>query len=324
MTTPSPSADTSSDPLGYAFAVGGAVLFSSKAIFIKLAYAQGAATEVLLALRMLMALPVYLVVLLVLLRRNPAQLALFTPRLLVPAMLVGLLGYYVSSYLDFAALNLISAQYGRLVLFTYPFFVVLFGALFFRVPFSWRILPGMLLAYGGIILIFGWSFLAEPEGLLTGTGLVLTAAVTFAFYQLFAKGQMRRLGLGLFTCVAMSSAAVFAIGQSLLITGPQGLLSLPRPVWFYGLALGIFSTVLPSFMMNAAIARIGARANSSTAAFGPLLTIGFAVVVLGEPFTIFHALGTALVLLGAALFTRADQRLRVQQAERLSAAAKAL
>lgn len=311
--TASPSLPkTTLDPLGYAFAIGGAVLFSSKAIFIKLAYAQGAATEVLLALRMLVALPVYLVILVVLLRRNPDLLRLFRPRLLVPAMLVGLLGYYVSSYLDFAALNFISAQYGRLVLFTYPFFVVLFGALFFRVPFSWRILPGMLLAYGGIVLLFGWSFWAEPEGLLIGTALVLTAAVTFAFYQLLAKGRMRELGTGLFTCIAMSTAAVFAIGQSLVLSGPGELLRLPSQVWLLGLALGIFSTVLPSFMMNAAIGRIGARANSSTAAFGPLLTIAFAVAVLGEPFTIFHGLGTGLVLVGAALFTRAEQRLRQQ------------
>ena len=308
------SSTPSADPLGYAFAVGGAVLFSSKAIFIKLAYAQGAATEVLLALRMLVALPVYLVILFALLRRDRSLLGLLRPRLLLPAMLVGLLGYYVSSYLDFAALNFISAQYGRLVLFTYPFFVVLFGAMFFGVPFSWRILPGMLLAYGGIVLLFGWSFLAEPDGLLIGTALVLTAAVTFAFYQLLAKGQMRRLGTGLFTCIAMSTAAVFAIGQSLLMTGPGTLISLPGSTWVLGLCLGIFSTVLPSFMMNAAIARIGARANSSTAAFGPLLTIAFAVVVLGEPFTLFHALGTALVLLGAMLFTRAEQRLRTETA----------
>src|SRR5690606_14407356 len=117
MATITQSANPVADPLGYSFAIGGAVLFSSKAIFIKLAYAQGAATEVLLALRMLVALPVYLVILLVLLRRNPKLLRLFRPRLLIPAMLVGLLGYYVSSYLDFAALNFISAQYGRLVLF---------------------------------------------------------------------------------------------------------------------------------------------------------------------------------------------------------------
>lgn len=298
------------DPLGYAFAIGGAMLFSTKAILIKLAYAQGAPTETLLALRMLVALPVYLAIMAMLLRRDRSLRAKLTPARVMPAMAVGILGYYVSSYLDFAALNFITAQYGRLVLFTYPFFVVLFGALFFGDRFDWRIVPGMLVAYGGIVLLFGWSLVAEPAGLLTGTLLVLAAAITFAFYQLFARGQIRQLGTVMFTCIGMSTAALCAIGQGLLHDGVDAFVQLPLLVWVYGLGLGVFATVLPSFLMNAAIARIGPRANASTAAFGPLLTIAFAVVFLAEPFTLFHAAGTALVIVGSVLFTRAERRAR--------------
>ena len=314
MTSPAATAaaPSATDPLGYAFAVGGAILFSSKSILIKLAYAQGAPTETLLALRMLVALPVYLVIMVLLLRRDPSLRARLTPALVLPAMAVGILGYYVSSYLDFAALNFITAQYGRLVLFTYPFFVVLFGVLFFGERFDWRIVPGMLVAYGGIVLLFGWSLFAEPVGLLTGTLLVLAAAVTFAFYQLFAKGQMRQLGTALFTCIGMSTAALCAIGQGLLRGGVDAFVQLPPMVWVYGLGLGVFATVLPSFLMNAAISRIGPRANASTAAFGPLLTIAFAVMFLSEPFTIFHAAGTALVIIGSVLFSRAERQATIR------------
>ena len=45
--------------VGYAFAAIGAVLFSTKAIIIKLAYAEGINAETLLALRMLLSLPFY-------------------------------------------------------------------------------------------------------------------------------------------------------------------------------------------------------------------------------------------------------------------------
>ena len=308
-----PTAASATDPLGYAFAVGGAILFSSKSILIKLAYAQGAPTETLLALRMLVALPVYVVIFFVLLRRQPELKAKLTPALVLPAMATGILGYYISSYLDFEALNFITAQYGRLVLFTYPFFVVLFGARFFGAKFDWRIVPGMLVAYGGIVLIFGWSFLDQPDGLLHGTLLVLTAAVTFAFYQLFAKGRMREMGMGLFTCIGMSTAALCAIAQSMVIGGPDAFVHLPHMVWVYGLGLGVFATVLPSFLMNAAIARIGPRANSSTAAFGPIVTIAFAVVFLSEPFTVFHAAGTALVILGSVMFSHAERQERNRQ-----------
>ena len=68
MTATTPA--NTNDPVGYAYAVAGAVLFSTKGIFIKLAYGMGVSSEMLLSLRMLVALPVYLVILLTLIRRG--------------------------------------------------------------------------------------------------------------------------------------------------------------------------------------------------------------------------------------------------------------
>ena len=139
---------------------------------------------------------------------------------------------------------------------------------------------------------------------------MLGSAITFALYQHLAKRQMLVIGAGLFTCIGMSTAAVCAIAQNLVLSGPASYLTLAPEIWGYGLALGVLGTVLPSFLMNAGMARIGARATSSTAAFGPVVTIVIAVIVLSEPFTIFHAVGTGLVLVGSLLFTRAERRAR--------------
>jgi drug/metabolite transporter (DMT)-like permease len=310
MSSASATAPSSSDPIGYAYAVGGAILFSTKGIFIKLAYAHGVSTEMLLSLRMLVALPVYLVILVTLLRREDKLRALLTPRIVLASMAVGILGYYLSSYLDFLGLNHVSAQYERLVLFTYPFFVLLFGVWFFGDRMLWGVVPAMLVSYSGLLVIFGWNLAINPDGLVLGTLLVLGSAITFALYQHLAKRQMLVLGAGLFTCIGMSTAAVCAIAQNLIITGPVSYLTLTPQIWGYGLALGVLGTVLPSFLMNAGMARIGARATSSTAAFGPIVTIVIAVIVLSEPFTLFHALGTGLVLCGSLLFTGAERRAR--------------
>jgi drug/metabolite transporter (DMT)-like permease len=159
-----------------------------------------------------------------------------------------------------------------------------------------------------LLVIFGWNLAVDPDGLVLGTALVLGAAITFALYQHLAKRQMLTLGSGLFTCIGMSTAAICAIAQNLVIAGPGSYLTLTREIWAYGLALGVLGTVLPSFLMNAGMARIGARATSSTAAFGPVVTIVIAVIVLNEPFTLYHGLGTALVLAGSVLFTRAERR----------------
>jgi drug/metabolite transporter (DMT)-like permease len=309
-TTTNPPAPTASDPLGYAFAVAGAVLFSTKGIFIKLAYAHGVSTEMLLSLRMLVALPVYLVILVTLLRREESLRRLLTPTIVLSSMAVGILGYYIASYLDFLGLNFLTAQYERLVLFTYPFFVLLFGVWFFGDRMLWPVVPAMLVSYAGLLVIFGWNLAINPDGLLIGTLFVLGSAITFALYQHLAKRQMLVIGAGLFTCIGMSTAAVVAIAQNLIIAGPASYLTLSPPIWGYGLALGVLGTVLPSFLMNMGMARIGARATSSTGAFGPVVTIIIAVWILGEPFTIYHAIGTALVLAGSVLFSRAERRAR--------------
>jgi len=238
------------DPLGYGFAVAGAVLFSTKGIFIKLAYGHGVSTEMLLSLRMLVALPVYLVILLTLLRRGDSLRRLLTPKVVLASMAVGILGYYLSSYLDFLGLAFVSAQYERLVLFTYPFFVLLFGVWFFGDAMLWRVVPAMLVSYAGLLVIFGWNLAVNPDGLLAGTLLVLGSAITFAPYQHLAKRQMLVIGAGLFTCIGMSTAAVVAIAQNLVLVGPASYLTLTPAIWSYGLALGLLGTVLPSFLMN--------------------------------------------------------------------------
>jgi drug/metabolite transporter (DMT)-like permease len=303
-----PPASPSIDPIGYGFAVAGAILFSTKGIFIKLAYGEGVSTEMLLSLRMIVALPVYLVILVMILVRDETLRRVLTPRTVITSMVVGMLGYYLSSYLDFMSLNYVSAQYERLVLFTYPFFVLLFGVWFFGDRMVWAVMPGMLVSYAGLLVIFGWNLAVEPDGLVLGTLLVLTAAIIFALYQHLAKRQMLVVGSALFTCIGMSTAGFLAITQNLIVAGPQSYLTLTPQIWIYGLALGVLGTVLPSFLMNAGIARIGARATSSTAAFGPIVTIIIAVIVLSEPFTLFHGVGTALVLAGSVLFTRAERR----------------
>ena len=310
MTPSTTTAPSSNDPIGYGLAVAGAILFSTKGIFIKLAYGEGVSTEMLLSLRMLVALPVYLVILLTILRRGDKAVAALTPRVVLSSMAIGILGYYLSSYLDFLGLNFVTAQYERLVLFTYPFFVVLFGVWFFGDRMVWGVVPSMLVSYGGLLVIFGWNLAVDPDGIVVGTLLVLGSAITFALYQHLAKRQMLLIGSALFTCIGMSTAALCAVAQNLVISGPASYLALTPQLWAYGLALGVLGTVLPSFLMNAGMARIGARATSSTAACGPVVTIVIAVIVLSEPFTLFHGVGTALVLLGSVLFTRAERRAR--------------
>ena len=294
--------------IGYACAALGAALFSTKAIIIKLAYAEASNAETLLALRMALSLPFYFAVGLLAIRagRNRGT----TPPgggLVLRAAAVGLLGYWFASYTDFLGLVYISAQFERLILFTYPAFVVLFGALFFGQPVQARALLGIAISYAGLAAIFATKLTEFGTDVVKGAALVLAAAVAFALYQLLAKGLIARIGPPLFTCIAMSGAAAAALLQFAL-TQPLGSILVGPQLLLYGLMIAVGATVLPSFLLNAALHRISAQANATIGTVSPVVTILLAVAILGETLTWVDAAGTALVLAGVGWFTLADRK----------------
>lgn len=293
---------------GYAMAAAGATLFATKGILIKLAYAKGIDAETTLALRMILALPFYLVIgaHAVMSQKTKGQ-ALPERGLLLRAFGIGLIGYWISSYLDFKGLEYISAHFERLILFTYPLFVVLFGAAFFRQPIKWKALLAFAVSYAGLALMFAQNVATFGAGIQTGALFVMGAAVTFALYQLLAKPIIMKVGPQLFTCIAMGAAAVAVILQ-FLVTHPLQSLMVTPSLWGLGLALAFGATVLPSFFLSAALKQISAQANATIGMLSPVITIVLAMAVLGDAIGWSDWVGAALVILGIGWFTLSERK----------------
>lgn len=290
------------DLAGIAAAVVGAALFSTKPVLIKFAYADGSVDAItLLALRLAMSLPFYLAIGLFAVRRA----ATLSPRLLVAIMANGLLGYFIASLLDFIALEHITAQLERLVLFTYPIFVVILGALFFDQPLRRLTLPAMFVAYAGLAIVFVGNLRHDTGGgILFGTALVTGAAFCFSLFQLFGRKLVGEVGATLYTSIAMSSAAIGLCGYFLASNPVATLTGAPAPVLLIAFLLAIFATVIPSYLVNFALGRIGADGTAVIGNAGPLFTIAMSAALLGEPFGLLEATGTALVISGMVLFSR--------------------
>jgi drug/metabolite transporter (DMT)-like permease len=284
----------------------GAVLFATKGVLIKLIYGYGIDTTTLLAWRMALATPVFLGVGLV----HWARLAPDSrPGLgtLGKAAAVGILGYYVSSWLDFQGLQTLEAQTERLILFTYPLLVILFGALFFGRPLTIRALVAAAFSYGGIFVMFaGAPHRADSLG---GGALVLMAAATFALYQLFAADLIRQAGAALFTAVAMTAAGA-AVMVHYAVSRPELPAALPSEAIGLVVLLAVFATIVPAFVMSAGTARIGAQGTAIVSSVSPIATVLLAVSVLDEPFGLPEAVGTMLVLGGVGWFTWRESRAR--------------
>jgi drug/metabolite transporter (DMT)-like permease len=76
------------------------------------------------------------------------------------------------------------------------------------------------------------------------------------------------------------------------------LLHLPRLVYVYSFLMAIFSTVIPSYLVTAAINRIGSDNTAIVGSVGPVSTIALAFFFLNEPITLWQSIGTVLILVG--------------------------
>jgi len=277
--------------------------FSFKAILIKLAYRDAAVDAItLLTLRMLYAAPLFLAM---------AAWAQRAPRApptsradWLRLIWLGCIGYYLASLLDFMGLQHITASLERLVLFLYPTIVVLLSALLLGQPVTRRAVAALVLSYAGIALVF-WHdlrFAGNAGTTLTGGGLVFASAILYAVYLVQAGGVIARLGSTRFISWAMLASTVFIVAQFLL-TRPLSALAVPGPVHAISLAMAIFSTVLPTWLIAESIRRMGANAASLVGSFGPVFTIGLGAMILGEPVHAVQLAGAALVLGGVMLVT---------------------
>ncbi|WP_426991112.1 DMT family transporter [Methylomonas sp. CM2] len=281
--------------LGYGLAALAAIGFSAKTILVKLAYVQAVDAVTLLALRMAFSVPFFLIV--AFQQRGPAARPSLTARDYWVVGVLGLLGYYLSSLLDFTGLQYISAGLERLILFLYPTLVLAMSALWLKKPFGFRELTAVLLSYSGIALVFVGELDGGGDTLWLGAAYVFAGTVSYALYLLGAGQAIARLGAMRFTAYAMLVACAASILQFVLTHPPEALL-LPMSVYQLSLAMAIVSTVLPVFMLSAAIRRIGSGHASLIGTIGPVSTLLMAAVFLGEPMTLLQVGGAGLVLMG--------------------------
>ena len=286
-------------PVGLALAVAGSVMFSAKAIVVKLAYRHGVDAETLLALRMLVSAPFFAAALWWT-SRGAARLSRRDHALLVT---IGMLGYYLASYFDFLGLQHISAALERLILYLNPTLVLLLSVLVLGRPVTRFDLVALLLSYGGIVLVFWHDVRLEADGVALGAALVFGSAACYAVYLVLSGELVRKVGAIRLTAYAMCVATAGVCTQ-FLVMRPLASLAQPEPVLWLSLVNAVLCTVLPVFATMMAVARIGAGSVSLAGMIGPVSTIALGYVFLGEPVSGSQLAGTALVLAGVFVLSR--------------------
>lgn len=295
------NAESNDALVGAAFVLVSAIAFSAKAIFIKLAYAYSVDAVTLMALRMLIATPFFIVMAVLASQDKTTDTLKMQDWMSIIAL--GLAGMYFSQLFDFLGLEHVSASMERTILFLYPTFVVIITALLAGRAIGKRELIALALSYVGIILVavHEISFVNSADTFM-GAGFVFISAMTYACYLVGSGPAIHKLGMRRFTGYTMVVSCI-AVLTHFSATHSISSLELPMQVYVLGLAMAIVSTVLPMMLLNAGIKKIGGSKASLISGVGPVSTLLLAVIFLNEAITIKQVIGTGLVLAGVLTIT---------------------
>ncbi len=280
----------------------GSVAFSGKAIIVKLAYRHGVDPITLIMLRMLFALPIFVLMAWWASRGKPS----LTGKDWLGVLGLGFTGYYFASFLDFAGLQYISASLERLILYLNPTLVLFLSLLLYGKRFTLRQMLGMVISYAGVVLVFGHEITAQGSDAAWGALLVFLSATFYSLYLVYSGEIVRRLGSIRLVGLASTVACLCCILQFVLLR-PLTLEHVAPEVMWLSLINATVCTVAPVLMVMMAIERIGASMTAQTGMIGPISTILMGVLILDEPVTVWLAAGTVLVLAGIYVFTRSQR-----------------
>lgn len=285
----------------------GSTMFSAKAVFIKLAYQFDISSIDLMSLRMLFALPFYLLILWLSQRKK-----IVTPVEKSDAwriVLYGFLGYYLASYFDFWGLQYVSASMERLILFVYPTLVVIISALFLKKKIRLPEVLAILLTYSGMLLAFFDKIrVGDVQGTVFGGTLIFISALTYAIYLVGSGSLIPKIGTVRFTSLSMMVACTCVIFHNLVLNGELALFQFPWQIYVLALMIATISTVVPSYLISESIKRIGPSEVAITGNIGPISTIILSMIFLREVIGFWQWIGTAIVLFGVSLLSAQKEK----------------
>ncbi|MRX63923.1 DMT family transporter [Maribacter luteus] len=285
---------------GILFAILGVVLFSAKAVMVKLAYTYDVDHLTLLLFRMVFALPFYIIIAF---WKKPSHPQTIKTKDYLWLVFFGFIGYYLASLFDFMGLQYLKAGLERIILFIYPTMVVLLSWIFFKKRITKLQSLAILITYVGVLITFWDEIALKDESLALGSFLIFLSALTYAGYLVGSGWLIPKFGVVQFTSYAMIVSTVAIIIHYLFKKGIY-IADYPIEVYALGGAMAILSTLIPSFLVSAAINRLGASTFAIFGSLGPISTIILAFFFLDERISTLQVFGMLVVISGVTLVSR--------------------
>ncbi|RKR12897.1 EamA domain-containing membrane protein RarD [Maribacter vaceletii] len=295
---------SSKTTIGIIYAIFGILLFSAKAVLVKLAYKYNVDHLTLLLFRMVFAIPFYLVIAY---KQKNVGFVKIKPKDYFWLFVFGFLGYYLASLFDFIGLQYIKAGLERIILFIYPTIVVLLSWLFFNKKITTQQSLAIFITYIGVLITFWDEIGLEGSSVYKGAIFIFLSAITYASYLVGSGWLIPKFGVLRFTANAMI-VSTFCVVIHFLIQGNYEIFNYPKEVYFIGVVMAVFCTLIPSFLVSAAIEKLGANTFSIFGSLGPVSTIILAFIFLGEHISFLQVVGMLIVIGGVSIISKKKEK----------------
>lgn len=217
---------------------------------------------------------------------------------------IGLIGYFVSIWAQFAGTHLSSAQMGSVITAATPSFMVVFAWLLLGEKITTRKACSLILATAGVLCIVGVDDLGGNVRL---GGLILgVAALTWALMSVLVKRIPPECSLLVITTYAILVAAIAMTPLALAEMEPAHLTALAEPMLLAGvLYIGVVSTAVAFYFWNRGLQMVEAGSGGLYFFFQPLVGTLLGWLVLGEQVGWNFIAGSLLIIIGVLMVIRA-------------------
>lgn len=209
-----------------------------------------------------------------------------------PLIIMGLL-VALSSLTLFLSYNYMAAGIASTLLFVYPIMVALIMAMVFKEKLALQTIVCMLLALGGIGLLYK----SEDGSTLSliGTLLVFASSLSYAIYIVgINQTSLKNVA------TLKVTFYVLLFGLSLFVARLlySGVLNTPDQwyLWTNLLALAVFPTAISFLCTTGAIQYIGSTPTAILGALEPVTAIFFGIAVFGESLTVRESFGLVMII----------------------------
>ena len=228
---------------------------------------------------------------------------------------LGLLGNSLYQVMFIIGIDNTSPTNSALILASSPIFVAVIGALFKLEKLSAPAYFGIALSFVGIgLVVFGNAPAAIEVGKsnLAGDVLSLGAALAWGAYTVFASPLVQRHSSIRVTALSISIGTLPLV----LIATPTFLITDWSKVglnsWAGVAYSGLLAIALGYVIWNRSVQQLGSTRTAAYSNLNPILTAVAAFFLRGDPLTIFHAIGAAVILTGIMLTRRGRSQVAVE------------